>query len=301
MEGRLTDAKKRTVPMKDLFSKKAILKLRELYRKSLISTENENGINIVWLSPNFSEDQRHKPNLKMHWHTFYEIHFVLDGSATYQTKDKSFFTVNAGEFLFIPPGNKHMLVCESSSFKKLGLTFSCSDTKSESYVFKNGIFCGSIDDFVKNSLSNISYALESGNGAEVSILKNCLFALILHMAVSVITKNEEFIAHPSDERVARAKRFIEDNAIRDISVGEAAAYVYLSSKQFGRLFKRHEHITVVDFIAKCRCDKAKILLKDKNIPISEIAENLSFSNEYNFNRFFKRVEGVTPGAYRMTI
>jgi len=287
--------------MKNLFSKKAILKLKELYRKSLISTENENGINIVWFSPNFSEEQRNKPNLKMHCHTFYEVHFLLDGSATYQTKDKSLFTVNAGEFLFIPPEKKHILVDESGSFKKLGLTFSCSDTKSESYVFKDDLFCGVCDDFVKNTLSNISHVLVSGNGAEVSILKNCLFALILHMADSVTTKSEDFIGAPSDERVTRAKRFIEDNAKRDISVGEVAAYVYLSSKQFGRLFKQAEHMTVTDFIAKCRCDKAKKLLGNKNITIAEIAETMSFSNEYNFNRFFKRVEGITPGAYRMTI
>jgi AraC-like DNA-binding protein len=41
----------------------------------------------------------------------------------------------------------------------------------------------------------------------------------------------------------------------------------------------------------------KKLLQDTNIPIAEIARNLTFDPS-NFTKFFKRFEGVTPKQYR---
>ena len=284
--------------MKDLFSKKAILKLREFNKKSSFSGNDRNGINIMWFNPNFSDEHRLKSNLKMHWHTFYEVHFMLEGFVTYQTKDEKLFTVKEGEFLFIPPGNEHIIINEGRTFKKFGLTFSCSDECNVKYIFKDEIFKGSGKGWIEHIFSTIAQGLETDNGTETCIVRNCVNNLILFMTEQIIDTSIDTSGISADERIIRVKRFIEDNSMRDISVEEAASFVYLSSKHLGRLFKKHTNMNISDFIEKSRCERAKMLLEDKSIPISEIAERLSFSNEYNFSRFFKRVEGFTPGTYR---
>ncbi len=49
-----------------------------------------------------------------------------------------------------------------------------------------------------------------------------------------------------------------------------------------------------------KCSIARDLLST-NMSMSEISEAIGMSNEYSFNRFFKRVEGMTPGRYRDAI
>ena len=45
--------------------------------------------------------------------------------------------------------------------------------------------------------------------------------------------------------------------------------------------------------------QAKSLLTSTNFSIKEIARRLEFSNEYNFSRFFKRINHCAPRAYRL--
>ena len=44
--------------------------------------------------------------------------------------------------------------------------------------------------------------------------------------------------------------------------------------------------------------EAKVMLKHSNLPIARIAEKLNFSNPSFFNKYFKRLAGVTPSAFR---
>jgi AraC-like DNA-binding protein len=50
-----------------------------------------------------------------------------------------------------------------------------------------------------------------------------------------------------------------------------------------------------------RCDEAKGLLKNPEIPIMDIAERTGFSESAAFSRAFKKWTGVTPALYRATI
>ena len=284
--------------MKNMFSMRSMLRLKEFNKKNLISAHSENGIHITWFNPNFSGIRGPEPNLKMHWHTFYEVHFILEGFVSYQTADGETVTVNAGEFLFIPPRNEHVMTQESEHFKKIGLAFSVSDSDAINYVFPQCIFYKSITKEITELFSIISFALERNNGTEVSIIVNSILSLILFLSDSATSKVESSVRIGPDERVTRAKRFIEDNTMRNLSVGEVASFVCLSTKQLGRLFQTSEGLTVSEFIARSRCERAKALLEENDLSLAEIAEVLGFPNEYNFNRFFKRIEGITPGVYR---
>ena len=284
--------------MKDIFSMRSMLRLKEFNKKNLICEHSANGIQITWFNPNFTGMRGPEPNLKMHWHTFYEVHFILDGFVRYQGGDGQSTVVNAGEFIFIPPRHEHVMTEESDTFKKIGLAFSVSESDAISYVFPEQIYCMPITEEIADLFSVISLALERTNGSEVSIIINSILSLILFLSDRVIDRTEYSAIAGTDERVARAKRFIEDNTMRNVSVGEVASFVCLSTKQLGRLFREAEGMTVSEFIARHRCKRAKVLLEENELSLSQIAEALAFPNEYNFNRYFKRTEGITPGVYR---
>jgi YesN/AraC family two-component response regulator len=48
-----------------------------------------------------------------------------------------------------------------------------------------------------------------------------------------------------------------------------------------------------------RIDAAKVLLvSSPDTSVTELAEKLGYKNPYHFIRQFKKITGITPGAYR---
>ena len=79
----------------------------------------------------------------------------------------------------------------------------------------------------------------------------------------------------------------------DELAGEAGANAYTVS----RMFKQATGVNYIDYLTKVRLEKAKELLAGTDMKINAIAERVGYQATY-FNRIFKKVEGITPGAYR---
>ena len=70
-------------------------------------------------------------------------------------------------------------------------------------------------------------------------------------------------------------------------------HAYLSA-----FFKEKLGINFTDYIRKIKTDKAKELLETTNDTLSEISEQLGYSNSTVFIRNFKKETGQTPNQYR---
>ncbi|MGC9311888.1 MAG: response regulator transcription factor [Sediminispirochaetaceae bacterium] len=105
----------------------------------------------------------------------------------------------------------------------------------------------------------------------------------------------------NDPAVEQGCRYIEENYSKDISLEDAAAYCGLSSFYFSRLFKRKKQITFIDYLTKRRIEEARRLLAAEELSIKEISSRIGYSDPNYFTRVFRRVEGVSPSAYRSRI
>lgn len=92
--------------------------------------------------------------------------------------------------------------------------------------------------------------------------------------------------------------FIENHLRQAISMQEMADLCKLSSSYFSRLFTREVGESFKDYLNRRKMDEAKDMLRNTNISIAQIAENLSFSDSSYFVKTFKRFEGITPSVYR---
>ncbi len=63
-------------------------------------------------------------------------------------------------------------------------------------------------------------------------------------------------------------------------------------------FKEQMGESLLDYINRFRLDKAKQLLKDLELSITDIASEAGYNNSNAFIRVFKKYEGITPGKYR---
>jgi AraC-like DNA-binding protein len=105
-------------------------------------------------------------------------------------------------------------------------------------------------------------------------------------------------AHAEPPVIAKAKQFIREHHTEDLSLGQVAAAVHTSIFYFCKLFRKVTGTTFTEFVSRTRVEKAKNLLLNPNLRISEIAYEVGFQSLTHFNRVFKNVVGESPTEYR---
>jgi AraC-like DNA-binding protein len=103
---------------------------------------------------------------------------------------------------------------------------------------------------------------------------------------------------PEDQVVSRAKKYISERFQERITLDEAAQAVNASTRHFCKVFKQATGITFTDYLARTRVEKAKHLLQNPHLRVSEIAFETGFDSISQFNRSFKRITGMSPTQFR---
>jgi AraC-like DNA-binding protein len=98
--------------------------------------------------------------------------------------------------------------------------------------------------------------------------------------------------------ITRAKQFILDHYTEDLGLAQVAKSVNMSMFYFCKLFKRMTGLNFTEYLAQVRIEKAKNLLLNPNLHVSEIAYEVGFQSLTHFNRVFKKLVGQAPTAYR---
>jgi AraC-like DNA-binding protein len=98
--------------------------------------------------------------------------------------------------------------------------------------------------------------------------------------------------------IRRAKEFIVENQADDLSLGQVAKAVNTSVFHFCKLFKKATGLNFTEYVSRVRVEKARNLLLNPNLRISEIAYEVGFQSLTHFNRVFKKITGLSPTDYR---
>jgi two-component system response regulator YesN len=100
------------------------------------------------------------------------------------------------------------------------------------------------------------------------------------------------------QRLKKTMDFIETHCSEPLTVEQIAQEIYLSPSRLSHIIKSELGLTLGNYISKVRIDKAKTLLKDREIPISQIALEVGFPDQSYFTKVFKKIERCTPKTYR---
>ena len=103
------------------------------------------------------------------------------------------------------------------------------------------------------------------------------------------------------QMIARAREFIDEHQGEDLSLAEVARAVNCSTFYFCKMFKKATSLHFTEYLARVRIEKAKNLLLNPNLRISEIAYEVGFQSLTHFNRVFRRLVGESPTEYRQKL
>ncbi|WP_339068050.1 GlxA family transcriptional regulator [Teredinibacter turnerae] len=106
--------------------------------------------------------------------------------------------------------------------------------------------------------------------------------------------------HP-DEVIVQAVHWLSENYHTDVNVSELAARFDMSVRTFNRRFKLATDTTPLSYLQDLRIKNAQELLKSTNLNLSEIMFRVGYQDIAHFTRLFKRILGLTPTQYRVTV
>ena len=92
----------------------------------------------------------------------------------------------------------------------------------------------------------------------------------------------------------------------DFSLDSVYASIPYSKEYVRKIFIKEHGVSPLTYLMEKRIDCAKQLLlrrnnNDSNYSIKEIAEMCGFSDSLYFSRYFKKITGVPPKEYKLTI
>jgi len=262
---------------------------------------NNAGILNCYLKELSMEKDLKNVSKKGHHHTFFEVHIILKGHQYYEISGKEYKVLN-GNMIIIPPNLKHRVTQTHPLTHKISVTFALAE-ESYFYTFFSSVKKCFTQKLHQRIVDNIKYILEENKNNLMFgelLMQNRTFEIVLILLRLCGFKKEAKAEKPigEDARLSMAKQYINDNIEFNPKLPDVASYCYLSAKQLTRLFKTYENTTPARYIETRKFKHIETLLSETDLSLKEISEKLSFSSEYHFNSFFKKIAGTPPGEYR---
>ena len=243
-----------------------------------------------------------------HSHGAFTVTAVLAGRMA-ATIGEGNFELSSGETALTNVGQNHSarasgvefvsigvgLVLVNELVAEIGLTRTTADI-----VFRASVVT---DQTITRAVRAIAKEISGEQLGHDEMLDALVRQLVIHLLRSHLTvrmSNQIELSRAGlvDRRLRRAIEFMHDNFGRELALEEIASAAYLSEYHFARLFKQITRLTPHVYLANLRLERARKLLAETALPISEIAGMVGYQSQSHFSKMFKSVAGITPRAYR---
>lgn len=105
------------------------------------------------------------------------------------------------------------------------------------------------------------------------------------------------LPHDAPSPANEIRLYIDDNYYKSLTVQELADHFHMSRQHLTRIFKEETGVSPYAYIIDKKIKRAKVLLINPEIKISEIVNLLNFTDESHFNHAFRSRVGMSPRQY----
>jgi AraC-like DNA-binding protein/mannose-6-phosphate isomerase-like protein (cupin superfamily) len=251
----------------------------------------------------------------IHFHNFYELVFILSGSAKHMI-DESLFESSYGDVYLIPKNRYHGFT-NCKNFKVVNLRFTkAAWTELKSQVRLQPGFRALFELEPARRVSDEFRSKLSLNEDDLQHLEKILqelrkeidenneyqYAKIIFYHICIFLSRRYQIMDTTEAKyldsMERILNFIDLNYRNKISINELISVGYMSESTLLRTFKEIMGKTPVQYINELRISHACGMLEGSRSSILDIALENGFESSEYFSRKFKENTGLTPIEYR---
>lgn len=246
--------------------------------------------------------------MQYHWHTYYEIIYVKEGSF-HLMLDDSAVTYNAGDVIFINDGVLHGGTPHECEYDCIVFDLNV--------LMKDNHACGKIIKDIINHKIVISSLLSKNNSTIKHIVENMCAALsqkqtgyefmvqgCLYQIIGIIISEHIYEQNSKDDftsgrlnSIKEVLAYISENYYNNISLEELAKIAGMNPKYFCRYFRSMTERTPIDYLNYYRVECACEMLTTKDMSIKEVAISCGFNDESYFIKTFHKYKDTTPKQF----
>lgn len=249
----------------------------------------------------FYASYKHKMRSKTtHWHDFYEIHLITDGSVM-ECINGHRTEMGPGWIYFLKPYDVHEYWTEKPvSMYKIQFLIDILDADIQKTLIsdKYRLMMKLPDKEYDALLPIFNRIVEERNSNKHNRLKmighlmNCLAIEMIRLS-----KKQENPTSNSDS-IVLALEYIHHNYTDNITMQQVADYVGLTPNYFCSKFHKEIGQSFKQYLRGLQLNHAATLLRVSDMSVSNICEETGINSLAHFLRDFKAFYGITPSQYR---
>lgn len=229
----------------------------------------------------------------------YLIHYILDGKGIYKTGGR-IYQLSGGDAFLIRPNT--LIYYEADRYHPWTYTWiGFQGLKMDEYFKRTSLletpcFHYDRDDRVRLCHEKMFEAYNLPENRDLmmnSILYEYLYLLASKFPRKSIPPREKKISY-----VEEALRYIEANYAHSVNIQVIADHLNIERTYLYRLFKDITGVSPQEYLLDYRIRRACSLLKETDLPVSDIARSVGYGDALYFSRLFKQKKGSPPSQYR---
>ena len=238
---------------------------------------------------------------------WFELTIVLGGHGEIYTNRKK-LSVSEGDIILSFPYDIHKIVSSPNDPLKYSfLAFRSVDEniktkfdeifqlfyESEKRLFRDQNIV-SLTEMIISELSAPEYE-------QNSLVANLLHSIVVLTVRAFLFRQTNPISNYTNHNEAlchRIMRYIDSNLFRIENLSQISDHFHHNYSYLSNKFKQTTNITLTQYLAEKKLERAKLLIKEGKLSFTEIAELLNYASLYSFSKSFKFHFGVSPSEYK---
>lgn len=224
----------------------------------------------------------------MHYHENPHICFLFQGEDI-ESRNNHSYRRKTGDIYFYFAGEKHASLSRKSISKHTNIEFG------EAFLRKYDLSESRIERAVKNNLDAKFLTLKIQR--EMLINDDCSHLSIQTLLLNIIDSSES-INETAPKWIKQLDELLNDRWNEKIILEEIAVAVEKYPTTISKYFRKYFSCTLGEYLRKIRIYKSFPLIKNSQMPLTEIAFHCGFADQSHFTRNFKELTGFLPKDFR---
>lgn len=247
---------------------------------------------------------------------YFGIILILDGSIQYTANDKK-YSLHGGDALFCVPSETFKITNYSDDFRAQQIFFSVHFISDAGFNYKSNDIIKSLSSSPSNVIiqqrelfQRMKFHVDQLaflNSPDVHYyyfneMMWCHFSLLMYEIYNYFKESNMVLNTTSREEEITTVFFtlVREHFKEHHDVKFYADKLFITRKYLSRVIGKTMFKTPREIINQVLLIEAKLILNGSTSNVAQVAEELNFSNQAIFSKFFKKHTGITPSEYKKT-
>lgn len=254
-------------------------------------------------------------------HNFWEFLYVDKGEAEIISDHKR-LTLRAGDIIFHKPNEFHSVSANGIVAPNLVvISFECNNASMD--FFRNRILTITeaerrlLAQIITEARSCFEGPFNNPYQEQLILTKSPLFGsqqmikIYLEQFLIHLFRNHSYMEHlkpPANlmpEKTETLYRsiieYMEQHICSQLTMEIICRDNLISTSQLKAMFRQRENCGAIEYFNNLKISRAKELIRSRQMNFSQIADHLGYSSVHYFSRQFKRISGMTPSEYTVSV